>query len=101
MKGATAMATERDIIIGMQRELEAARVTLREQLMGLENQLYALSRLLDRLEAAEAQDRLEMATAGAGEAETEPEPQPDPLSLMGLAPEPDMESDPLVRPGIL
>ena len=95
------MHTEREIIIGMQRELEAARATLREQLMGLENQLYTLSRLLDRLEASEAQDRLEMASAGAEETETEPETQPDPLSGMGLAMEPDMESDPLVRPGIL
>jgi hypothetical protein len=50
--------TERDIIHDMLTELEKTRDTLRQQLAGVENQMYALAQVLRRWEeeaAAQAQ----------------------------------------------
>lgn len=78
-----AMTTEREIIAEMTAVLEAAKRHFVEQLMGVENQLYVLGKLVEKLDGAVA-----AATEREMEAqrELEPEDEPDdPLWRMGLS----------------
>ncbi len=44
--------TEKEIVAGMIADVEKVRDTLRQQLMGIENQLFALKKLVEKLEKA-------------------------------------------------
>ncbi|MFA5186665.1 MAG: hypothetical protein WC551_09335 [Patescibacteria group bacterium] len=70
------MATEREMVAEMVADLTKARQTLREQLAGLENQLFVLTKLGERMDAA-VRER---------ESVPKPEPEPpDPLAAIGLS----------------
>jgi hypothetical protein len=82
MRERRKVETWKEITGQMVKELEHARETLRQQLSGVENQLFVLTKLVERMEAAEKEREPEP------EPESEPEPEPiDPLSAMGLSSE--------------
>ncbi len=72
--------TEREMVVEMARDLEKARETLRQQLSGVENQLFILMRLGERMDTAVRE------TGPEPKLDTESKPEPlDPLEALGLS----------------
>ncbi len=72
--------TEREMVVEMARDLEKARETLRQQLSGVENQLFILMRLGERMDTAVRETGLEP------KSDTESKHEPlDPLEALGLS----------------
>jgi len=71
------------VIMDNINELHVARDNMRQQLMGVENQIFALERVMERI-GATTEKPAEVADEPPPEPEPLPQPKPDLLTALGL-----------------